>query len=161
VADSKSLEDDFWDYACTIYAGDGVSPAMLDWQARVGANVNTVLLCLWAGYRGRGLTSADFHRLGGAIAGWHAATIVPLRRLRERLKEDWADLAPMAAVTRQAVLAAELQAERAEQAAMIRALAPWTVMPVAAEAGLARCNLLAYLGRDEAAAIDRLLARIG
>lgn len=136
---------------------------MLDWQERRGANVNLALLCLWAAERGRSLDRAACDRAERAIAGWHAAAVAPLRGLRRRLKADWAGLARTAEPTRHAVLAAELEAERAEQALLLSALAPWPA-PEARRSPirpLARANLLAYLGSAAAAEIDALLDAVG
>ena len=167
MSDSKSLEDEFWLYAGRIYARDGVAAILLDWQERRGANVNTVLLCLWSANRGRRLALGDFEAVAQAVAGWHAAATVPLRRLRQRMKVDWAGLAPNVEPTRQAILAAELQAERSEQAIMVRTLSPWSARVDLADEGLARQNLLTYLKNADvvtgagAEAVAALLARIG
>lgn len=135
---------------------------MLDWQDRREANVNLVLLCLWAAGQGRRLEPANCTQALAAVAGWHAASIEPLRGLRRRLKSDWSGLVADIEPTRSAVLAAELAAERAEQALMIDALAPWPgkVQPGGNPKG-ARANLLAYLDSAAAAEIDSFLALIG
>jgi uncharacterized protein (TIGR02444 family) len=162
VTDSFSPEDEFWDFAVRTYGIAGVGERLLDWQDGRGANVNLVLLCLWAAERGRRLDPAACARAFAAASGWHTAAVEPLRALRRRLKVEWAGLAQDVRPTRSAVLAAELKAERAEQGLMLAALAPWP-----AEAGadpgqaLARINLLAYLGSAAEADIDALLAAIG
>jgi uncharacterized protein (TIGR02444 family) len=169
VSDSKTLEDEFWLYAGDMYARDGVAAILLDWQDRWGANVNTVLLCLWSANRGRCLAPGDFEAVAQAVAGWHAAAIVPLRRLRQRLKVEWTGLAPNVEPTRQAILASELQAERSEQAIMVHTLSPWSARVDLADEGLARQNLLTYLKNADvvteagagAEAVAALLARIG
>ena len=135
---------------------------MLDWQDRRGANVNLVLLCLWAAGQGRRLSAHDCARALAAAAGWHAAAVEPLRGLRRRLKSDWSGLAADVEPARSAVLAAELASERAEQALMVGALAPWPGPAGRADdPAAARASLLGYLGSAAAAEVDSFLALIG
>lgn len=172
MSETLSPEDEFWAFALAIYARPGVAPCLLDWQDRRGANVNLALLCLWAAALGVRLDAAAFRRAEGACAGWRAAVLAPLRGLRRRLKVDWVGLAIDAATTRSAIQAAELEAERAEQALILTALAPWPAgdsalvkfglaNPGLANPGLAEENLIAYLGQDAAAEIAQLLANAG
>ncbi len=135
---------------------------MLDWQDRRGANVNLVLLGCWAAGQGRRLPPGDCARALAAAAGWHAAAVAPLRGLRRRLKSDWSGLAADVEPARSAVLAAELASERAEQALMVAALAPWPVTQArGGNPEAARASLLGYLGSAAAAEIDSFLALIG
>lgn len=161
MGQNRSIEDEFWEYAGEIYRRDGVSRILLDWQDQHAANVNAVLLCLWAAHRGRALSASDCAALQSAVAGWHAAAVVPLRNLRGRMKADWSDLAPGYEKVRQAVFDAEMAAERAEQAAMIRALAPWPNLGGTASCHLARQNVLSYLETADTAALADLLTLIG
>jgi uncharacterized protein (TIGR02444 family) len=161
MGETRLLEDEFWEYAGAVYRRGGVSRILLDWQDHLGANVNAVLLCLWAANRGRALSVDDCAALRSAVAGWHAAAVVPLRELRRRLKADWSGLASEAERVRQAVFEAELAAERAEQAAMIRALAPWPNVGGTASCHLARQNVLTYLETSDTAALADLMTLIG
>ena len=77
------------------------------------------------------------------------------------MKADWSDLAPGYEKVRQAVFDAEMAAERAEQAAMIRALAPWPNLGGTASCHLARQNVLSYLETADTAALADLLTLIG
>ncbi len=162
MADSFSPEDEFWEFAAAIYGRPEVGERLLEWQDRRGANVNLVLLCLWAAGQGRRLDSAACARALAAIAGWHAAAVEPLRALRRRLKVEWGGLAKDVQATRSAILVAELEAERAEQVLMLMALGRWpkTAGPNR-DPALARANLVAYLGNAAAVDIDDLLAAIG
>lgn len=153
--------DDFWAFSLRVYTVAGVPQRLLDWQESAGANVNLALACIWAAERGRSLRAPDLRRAQTGLAGWHTATVAPLRALRRRLKADWAGLAIDAEPARQAVLAAELEAERAEQALIVRALAPWPATPHARpNPALAAANLRTYLGSAAGADIRALLAAI-
>jgi uncharacterized protein (TIGR02444 family) len=153
--------DAFWEFAAGLYGSSGVAAQLLAWQDRQGANINMVLLCAWAGRHGRHLTPDDIARALAAAAGWRGAVIQPLRALRRRLKADWRSLAPDPEPARQAILAAELAAERTEQGLLLAALAPWPKAATRAtatgetdtgSAALVRANLAAYLGDAVSAA---------
>lgn len=137
---------EFWRFAVALYAHAEVRTCLLAWQEIHGANVNLALLCIWAGNQGRRLTAADLRRAEGTVCGWNAAVTKPLRILRQRLKADWRTLAPDAEPSRQAILAAELEAEKAEQALLLRALAPWRPAAPGNREALIAANLAAYLG---------------
>ncbi len=159
---ATSPGEEFWDFSSAVYRRPGVAAQLLLWQDQAGANVNIALLCLWASTRGQRLDAAAFLQAKSAIAGWHAAAVEPLRGLRRRLKDQWAGLALDATATRQAVLAAELAAERAEQQLLVDSLAPWPDSCAADYQGLAAANLRGYLaGAVDDKAIAELLCRIG
>lgn len=143
---------EFWTFSITFYGEPGVQAQMLRWQDENHANVNLALLCIWAGALGRKLDASDIRRAASTVSGWNAAVTRPLRQLRRRLKADWQPLALDSEPARQAVLAAELEAEKAEQALLLKALAPWW-LPAGPDAAappdramLIRANLAAYLG---------------
>ncbi len=112
--------------------------------------MNLTLLCIWAGLRGRKLDAAAVYQAVAAVAGWNAAITGPLRAMRRRVKGDWNALAIDSEPARQAILAAELEAERAEQTLLLWALAPWPHQEqrqvVSGAAALIAANLAAYLG---------------
>ena len=84
--------------------------------------------------------------------GWSAGVTRPLRALRRRLKEDWRGLAAETEPPRQAILAAELEAERTEQGILLAALAPWPDPNANELPDLPEANLRAYLGAAATAA---------
>ena len=147
----------FWTFSITFYEKPGVQAQMLRWQDENHANVNLALLCIWAGSVGRKLGASDIRRAVSAVSGWNTAVTRPLRQLRRRLKAEWQPLAIDSEPTRQAVLSAELEAEKAEQALLLKALAPWSIAagPDAAALpdapALIEANLAAYLGSSATA----------
>lgn len=151
---------EFWDFALAVYARENVRRQLLLWQDGHGINVNLALLCAWAGLRGRRLSATDLRAALAAAAGWHAAATRPLRELRRRMKDDWRALAIDAEAARQAVLAAELEAEKAEQALFLHALAPWPPAQEPQTPSTAEANLRTYLGSAAMAAPASIIAAI-
>lgn len=158
--ENSELAQDFWDFAVTRYGRPGVPAQLLHWQDEDGANVNLALLCAWAGVRGRTLGRGDLEIAEYAVAGWSAAVTKPLRAMRRRLKEDWRGLSAETEPTRRSILAAELEAERAEQSILLAALAPWPNRNAKGSPSLARANLRAYLGGAATAAPASIIAAI-
>lgn len=72
-------------FALTVYRCDGVSEACLHLQDRFGTNVNLVLFAAYLGVGGPVQPSAiDAAR--ARVDAWHREVVVPLRRVRRRLK---------------------------------------------------------------------------
>jgi len=107
----------FWDFSLAVYGGEGVKPACLDLQA-AALDVNLALWIAWHGAHGRDARGG----LDAALslsADWSARVVKPLRAARDALKSppDYVDTEAAAAL-RQAILRAELEAERLEQLAL-------------------------------------------
>jgi uncharacterized protein (TIGR02444 family) len=98
----------FWTFSLSIYAAPGVETACLDLQDRLGADVNVVLYCLWIG---RPLSRASLEAAMAEASSIGTALVAPLRAMRRSLARQ-GDEAPV----RQAVKAAELEAEKLVQA---------------------------------------------
>ncbi|WP_439815794.1 TIGR02444 family protein [Zavarzinia sp. CC-PAN008] len=110
----------FWAEAAALYARPGMAELCLELQDHLGLDVNTVLLCCFSASRGRGLEPWDLSRAVITLAPWRAQVVEPLRTLRRGLKGMTG-----AEPTRQAIAAAELEAERRAQAILVEALGPW------------------------------------
>jgi uncharacterized protein (TIGR02444 family) len=143
--EKRSVES-FWDYSLRVYALPGVQDACIVLQDERGADVNALLLALWAGCRGRRLTPADFRSLERHVRPWRTEVIEPLRAARRALKR--LGRTDAAAQLRSAVAAAELQAERQQQM-MMEALLP--ARDALEAKRLVEDNLAAY---GEAADVD-------
>lgn len=107
----------FWDFSLAVYGSAGVKPACLALQA-AGLDVNLALWIAWHGAHGRDARPA----LDAAMAlsaDWSTRVVKPLRAARDALKAPpaYAD-ADAASALRQAILRAELEAERLEQFAL-------------------------------------------
>ena len=103
----------FWRFSLLFYALPGVSPALIALQDRDGTDVNLALFALWLGASGRGrLTPVGLAAAERSVATIRAEIVVPLRRVRRRLRtEPAADLQSL----RARVQAVELAAERTAQ----------------------------------------------
>ena len=110
-------DNPFWDFSIHTYAKAGVAEACLALQERHGADVNVLLYCLWiAQRRGGRLTRTRLAELLEQIASWRDQVILPLRGLRDLLKE-WTPPVSKdhAELVRATIKRAELDAEHAEQ----------------------------------------------
>jgi len=135
----------FWSFSLDLYGRPGVAPACLALQDRFGCDVNILLFALWAARCGKALARADFDALDAAVAPWRTGVVEPIRALRRRLKADPHGAAPeLAEACRQGLLKAELEAERAAQELLARAL-PLPAAAKALDRERARLNLEAYL----------------
>jgi uncharacterized protein (TIGR02444 family) len=132
----------FWDFTLSIYRRDGVSPALISLQDRLGLDVNFLLFCLFAGARGHVLGDADFTRLEAAAAPLRQNLIHPLRQVRRWLKEQTLIGKESADAIRRAVLSQEIESEGLQQRAMEAQL---TLPAGAADAAIAAGNLARYL----------------
>lgn len=108
--------EDFWRFSLRLYALDGVQEACLSLQDAHEADVTLVLFALWVGFR-HGAVDADAEARAAAVsADWAARAVRPLRAIRRDLKRgvDGVEWAPL----RDRVKALELEAERAQHAAL-------------------------------------------
>lgn len=134
----------FWSFSVALYGRPGVAPACLALQDRFGCDVNLLLFAIWAARCGAELGPQEFERLDAAVAPWREGLVEPIRSLRRRLKADPLGAAPeLAEACRQALLKAELEAERAAQELLARALPLPSAQ--ALDRAQARLNLEAYL----------------
>lgn len=142
----------FWTFSLAVYGQPGVPAACLELQERHGLDVNLVLAGLWAAHSGRGrLTEADWERLDGTVAAFHRDVVRPLRMARRALKRAAESATPpgeLASGIRQAIKAAELDAEHLEQIlieAELAAAAPPPASGTVPARTASRTNILDYL----------------
>jgi uncharacterized protein (TIGR02444 family) len=145
VIDLVLLRDSaFWKFSVAVYSAPGVTDECLAVQERYGLDVNVLLFCAWIGQsRKIELGPKDIEALNAAVASWHDAAVRPLRSVRRYMK-DMAEAEIAALRTR--IKAAELDAERIEQA-MLFAYAEqrWTVDGNAPLPSVVRSNLEGFL----------------
>ena len=129
---------DFWEFTLELYPEPGVAAACIALQDEHGADVNLLLFALWAASRGARLTSDDIRRVEAAVYDWRTGVVQPLRAARRALK-PFAD----AQALRENVKAAELEAERQQQARMAPLLpaANAARSPALARGNLAACGV--------------------
>lgn len=146
------LENPFWTFSLDVYARAGVAEECLGLQARHGIDVNALLFCAWAGAGRRALLSE--RQVAGIVArveAWQQRTVLPLRTVRQTLKEMLAIGEPVTTL-RKDVAAAELKAEQIEQAMLFADAAALLEGAGAARAAEAvPANLACFLSHHGAA----------
>lgn len=117
-------ENPFWDFSLAVYARDGVAPACLSLQDRLGVDVNILLYCCWIGSQHGTVLDADMvSRLVSKVSDWKTHVVEPLRGVRRALKPGFEGPPSEGQETlRSSVKQAELQAERLEQDMLFSAL---------------------------------------
>ena len=111
----------FWSFSLAVYSGSGVQAECLDLQERHGIDVNLLLFCAYVGaVCGVVLPAAALREARDLVGVWHRDVVQELRGARRALK-PFAAAVPSppggsAAELRGTVKAAELEAERIEQA---------------------------------------------
>jgi uncharacterized protein (TIGR02444 family) len=119
--DAPDLETPFWAFSLSVYASDGVAEECLALQERLGLDVNLLLFAAYMGaVEGVRLAPKDIESANATVSDWHRDVVRPARDHRRALKAESEDIANpsrvAAAALREQVKAAELAAEKYEQA---------------------------------------------
>lgn len=114
------LDNALWRFVLPFYARDGVSPACLTLQEKLGADVNILLFAIYAAVeRGTALDEADLVALDTLVEQWRREVIHPLRRVRTRMKSGPSPApSPVTEQLRNRIKAAELEAEQTQLAVL-------------------------------------------
>ena len=117
-------EHPFWDFSLRVHGREGVGEACLALQRDFGLDVNLLFFCCWAGAcRGEPLGRADVSAAVASVAGWQEEVVGPVWRARWRLKGGFPGFpAERTEALRKALIAAELDAEHAEQLRLAEAV---------------------------------------
>lgn len=115
TTDVRNAHDSgFWKFSLALYSRPAVREECLALQEKYSVDVNVLLFCGWLGWsRNVRLEAADLRGIETLAADWHRNAVKPLRSVRQYLKASVAD---GARELRERVKAAELVAERVEQA---------------------------------------------
>lgn len=111
----------FWNFSLDLYGRQGIAPACLRLQDRLGLDVNLLMAGCWVAASGGGrLGDVDWRRLIDATAGWRAEVVGPLRAMRRWMKNtDFPGMPDgLAAALRERIKALELDAEHAQHLAL-------------------------------------------
>lgn len=106
-----------WSYSLRVYERAGIPAVLIGWQDGLGADVNLALWCTWvSGFRHHRLDEPTVAAADRAVCHWRERVVQPLRAVRNDIKQH-VELSGLgdAPAARQAVLAAELAAERVVQ----------------------------------------------
>lgn len=160
----------FWCFSLDRYGRPGVDRLCIAFQDAVGADVNLLLLCLWCGQRGISLSAGDIASLtSGDAADWHRAIVKPLRAARRAMKTPPAGFdAAETEELRTRLKEIEIEAERLEQAALERTVAPLadgtdgsTGLDVETRRSRAIANAVSYVESLESGASLRFAGELG
>jgi len=114
------MSEPFWDFSIAVYGASAVQDECLNLQDQFGLDVNLLLLCAFLGaVHGVALTSNDIASARQEVRPWHDDIVRQLRAARRSLKTmalPGVDAIRAATQLRTQVKAAELEAERIEQA---------------------------------------------
>lgn len=124
-------EGALWRFAVGFNGEPGVAEVCLTLQARLGLDVNLMLLALFACLERKVALDPDaLAAADGITEPWHREIVRGLRRVRTRLKEGPAPApSPPTEALRQAVQAAELRAEQLQLAALAAWLDEQALVP--------------------------------
>lgn len=117
---ATDLDNELWRFACSFYSGQGVSPACLVLQNKLGVDVDILLFAIFAQVkRGILLDTDDLRMVDDIIRDWRAEIVQVLRRVRAGLKNG-PHPAPSSVTEglRSRIKAAELEAEQIELAVL-------------------------------------------
>ena len=137
----------FWDFSLSIYSQGNVEAVCLDLQDNWGFDVNLLLLCVWLGSKGVSLNGESLQILIKKSADWRLQAVLPLRQLRQSLKDPADGIDRLEAEEmREQVKRLELQAERLQQDMLYQSLEnlPGKDGRSADRAGIIRGNLSRY-----------------
>lgn len=150
---ASAEENPYWAFSLRVYGHEPVRKLALLLQDEHGADVNILLFLAWRRQAGAApVTANDLAAMAAAVAPLRDGLIEPLRNLRRWLPEIGADAATRAPL-KDALLAAELAAEKVEQDMLYRQFRPTSpearAGDLAADVGL----YLTILGASGAAAL--------
>lgn len=115
-------EETFWDFSLRTYGAEGVPAACLALQDELGADVNLVLYCCWAGGRAAPLDDGAFEQAFAFSREWASGVVQPLRSARRWMKKAGCASGSVdpddCMALRERIKAVELQAEKLQQLAL-------------------------------------------
>lgn len=147
-------DNPFWKFSLDVYAAPGVAAECLALQRELDVDVNMLLFCAWLGASRKVMLSAEqLEMFEDIVRPWHEDVVKPLRRVRDTIKSRADFVDEDIGALRKKVLAAELDAERIEQALLYQAALE--SLPEAAAHAAIRANVLLFL-QLKARAANRL-----
>jgi uncharacterized protein (TIGR02444 family) len=121
---SRPVDGALWRFAVDLYGR--TADACLALQDGYGLDVNLLLFAAWvAEERGLAMTADRAAEADGWVQDWREEVVRPLRAVRRRLKTGAPIPGPAAEALREAIMAAEIDAERIELDWLQRQAAAW------------------------------------
>lgn len=119
------LHTHLWDFSLQLYQQPGVEPLCLSLQDGWGGDVNILLWLRWLEQEGLAINDTRLRLAQAYIAPWRSEIVEPLRRMRQHIKRHYGTSDRTIEASRQAIKAAELQAEQAAQARLEKLARTW------------------------------------
>ncbi|MEL0641259.1 TIGR02444 family protein [Pseudoalteromonas aliena] len=110
--------NDFWQFACTLYAKPGQQQTLLALQNQQGKNVNVCLFLLYLDSLKLSISAEQLSDLIASINGFDTQALKPLRSARSYLKEHQHTISDYA-IIRKELLSAELKLEKQQQQMLV------------------------------------------
>ena len=85
-SDTLQYDNEFWRFSLAVYGRPGVAEECLALQQAIGADVNVLLFCGWAGARGISLYRDDIEKIIGHVFAWQDHVVGPLRNVRQDMR---------------------------------------------------------------------------
>ncbi|MDQ2076118.1 TIGR02444 family protein [Marinimicrobium sp. ABcell2] len=111
----STLSSHLWDFSLRLYRYPGVEPLCLMLQNQWRADVNILFWLRWLETESMAINSTRIQLAEAHIATWNKDAVLPLRKLRMEMKQHYGVSDKAIEDTREAIKAAELQAERVVQ----------------------------------------------
>ncbi|WP_076919585.1 TIGR02444 family protein [Pseudoalteromonas sp. SK18] len=113
--------NDFWQFACTLYAKPEQQQTLLDLQNQQSKNVNLCLLLYYLDSLNLSINAEQLRCLQQVASEFDTQVLKPLRSARSHLKANQTEIADYA-VIRKELLSAELKLEKQQQQMLINAV---------------------------------------
>ena len=150
-------DNPFWDFSIEHYSRDGVATHLILLQEELEADVNIILYCCWCAYIGAPLlTRSQLKRGLLLVTNWQREIVIPLRRLRTKMRTDQFSNSPLSQNVREEIKKAELEAECLEQLMLYQ-----NHLPKVAERNLDDGKKRALAGSNIALYFDCISQRLG
>ncbi|MCQ8887259.1 TIGR02444 family protein [Pseudoalteromonas agarivorans] len=111
-------KNEFWQFACALYAKLGQQQTLLALQNQQGKNVNLCLLLLYLDSLKLSINAEQLSTLIASISEFDTQVLKPLRATRKYLKANQESISNYAKI-RQELLNAELKLEKQQQQILI------------------------------------------
>jgi uncharacterized protein (TIGR02444 family) len=111
-------KNDFWQFACALYAKSGQQQTLLALQNQQGKNVNLCLFLLYLDSLKLSINAEQLSALIASINEFDTQALKPLRATRKYLKANQESISDYAKI-RQELLSAELKLEKQQQQILI------------------------------------------
>ncbi len=119
------LSSHLWEFSLRLYRQPGVAPLCLLLQDQWDADVNIMLWLRWLETEGMPINATRIRLAETHINGWQKEAVLPLRLLRRHIKKRYGIANKGVESVRQAIKAAELQAERVVQIQLEKLARAW------------------------------------